>query len=88
MNAAEYKAMQDRVELLSRLILDTDEAALADFIGDAERSNAIAPMLDPTAWIRGHDQLSMVTSHARAIARARRDIAQAAERAGAAAAGR
>lgn len=82
MNSAEYKAMQDRIELLCRLMLDTDEAALAEFIADAERADSIGPILDPTAWAAGHDMLRMVVDHARALATARRAMAQAATRAG------
>lgn len=83
MTNAEYKTMQDRVELLSRLILDTDADALGEFIGQGEHSDAFAPFIDPTAWMRGHDTLRMVIEHARAIATARRSIRDAAERAGA-----
>lgn len=82
LSPAEYKATQDRVELLSRLIIETDQEQLDALIDQAETANAIAPVIDPTAWIRGHDQLRMVTEHARAIRKARREIVRAAESAG------
>lgn len=74
MNAVEYQAMQDQVALLSSVILGIDAEELAEFIGMAERANSLGPVLDATAWTRGHDQLRVVIAHARAIAAARRDI--------------
>lgn len=82
MSPAEYKAIQDRVELLSRLILDTDAAALDAFATVGEGADSVGAFLDPTAWMRGHDKLRMVIDHARAIASARRLIVAAAKRAG------
>jgi hypothetical protein len=82
MPEGEYVAMQQRVELISRILVDTDPDQLGAFIDQAERAEAIAPFVDPTAWMRGRDNLAMVIDHARAIRRARGDIVDAAERAG------
>jgi len=83
MTPAEYKATQDRVELLARLIIDTDPEVLDEFASMGEHSDAIAPLVDPTAWMAGHDRLRMVIEHAQAIASARRHIVRAAQQAGA-----
>lgn len=82
-NPAVYKAAQDRVELLSRLILDTDDELLDEIIESGEHADTVAPFLDPTAWRLGHASLRMVIDHARAIATAKKAIREAAERAGA-----
>jgi hypothetical protein len=86
-NPAVYKAAQDRVELLSRLILDTDDELLDEIIVYGEHADTIAPFVDPTAWQRGHDTLRMVIDHAHAIKTAKRAIQKAAERRGAIPAG-
>lgn len=75
MNGVAYLAMQGRVELLARLLLATDADELDAFIAAGEHSDAVAPFVDPTAWIRGHDRLQTVIGHARALAEARRTIA-------------
>lgn len=87
MDPTAYLAMQNRVELLARLLLDTDPAELTAFIQAGEHSDAFAPFVDPTAWARGHATLRMVIAHATAISLARESIAEAAELAGAIPAG-
>lgn len=79
---AEYLAIQQRVELIARLILDTDPRTLAVFIRVAERADTLGPFMDPTAWVAARDSLVMVLAHARAVAAARKSIAEAATRAG------
>ena len=78
----EYIAVQNRVELLSRLILDTDPRTLATFIEQAERADTLGPFMDPTAWVQSRDALKMVIRHARALAAARKEISGAATDAG------
>jgi hypothetical protein len=82
LSQAEYYVMQQRVEMLSRLLIATDPERLAAFVAQAERADSIAPVLDPTAWIAGHDRLRVVIEHARAMAKARKAIVEAADRAG------
>lgn len=82
MSPAEYKATRDRVELLSRLLIETDPRALHDLIVYATRTDTLAPFLNPTAWMIGRDKLRMVRSHAGALLEARDQIVRAAIDAG------
>lgn len=75
LSSAEYKATQDRVELLCRLVLETDPEALAAFIAQAETADTVGAFMDPTLWMRGHERLQTVITHARGIARLRRTVA-------------
>lgn len=72
---AEYKATQDRLELLARLALDTDPDVLEAFIRQAEHADTVGAFLDPTAWMRGQTALKFVIVHARALAAFRRAVA-------------
>jgi hypothetical protein len=67
LTAAEYKAMQDRVGTITRLIVETDALALQAFIATAEKSDALGPYLDPTLWMAGHEDLRRVIGCAYAV---------------------
>lgn len=68
MTTAEYAAMQDRIRTIYTLAAATDDEALGEFIREAEHADTVAPLLDPTLWLRGRDQLALVIRHARALA--------------------
>lgn len=72
----EYMATQGRIELLCRLVLETDEWTLRQFIQRAESADAFAPFIDPTAWNRAHKQLKQVITHARGIEHLRQTIVE------------
>ena len=76
MSGAEYKAMQDRIELIARLVLETDADALGEFIAMAEHADTVGAFIDPTLWTRGHDRLRTVIAHARALASFRAVVAR------------
>lgn len=76
MGDAEYITTQSRIELLCRLVLETDPDALEGFIRRAEQADAFAPLLDPTAWIAAAPKLHMVMAHARGLARLRQTIVE------------
>lgn len=78
-----YLEMQNRVELLSRLLLETSRADLDGLIRRAEHLDVVGPFIDPTAWMGSRSALRMVIDHARALAEARRSILAAAHTAGA-----
>lgn len=82
LNAAEYMATQNRVALLARVIISTDPEPIEALVAQADTAAVLGPLLDPTAWARGRDNLAMVRSHARAILEARRRLVEAAEAAG------
>lgn len=71
---AEYLVMQSHVALIARMVIEIDGGTLEAFIARAERADSIGPLLDPSLWMLGHEGLRGVITHARALARCRRDI--------------
>lgn len=65
MTNEEYLDVQNIVVMLAGMIVQ-DHLDLAAFVARAERSDAIAPLLDPTLWIKGHSRLDAIKDLARA----------------------
>jgi hypothetical protein len=64
----EHVRIQNQIQMLGQLALRAvDDDELQAFIDRCEHSDTVAPFLDPTAWMRGHDQLRQVIDHARAL---------------------
>ena len=59
----EYIATQSQLVTLINVI---EQMNLTDFIAQAERADAIAPVIDPTLWMKGHKHLDAVKDLARA----------------------
>lgn len=71
----EHVRVQNQIQLLGQLALQavTDDE-LEAFIERCEQSDTVAPFLDPTAWMRGRDQLRQVIDHARALQKFRKAL--------------
>lgn len=63
MTNEEYIATQMQLAVLAQMV---EQMNLTDFIAQAERADAIAPVIDPTLWMKGHKHLDAVKDLARA----------------------
>jgi hypothetical protein len=59
MTDEEYLSTQNTVVLLASMFAQ-EHLDFAGFVTRAERADAIAPMLDPTLWIKGHTRLDAI----------------------------
>jgi hypothetical protein len=50
----EYIQIQQQLVIFGQLLMNID---VEGFIERAERADAIAPVIDPTLWMRGHERL-------------------------------
>ena len=66
MTSEEYATTQDQLMLLGNLVNTLD---LAAFIEKAQHADTLGPMLDPTLWMKGGKNLSLVIDVARAAHR-------------------
>ena len=64
MDKAIYQNTQQQIIMLAGLV---DGMPLAEFIQDAERVDALAPILDPSLWVRGHSNLDQIVRMAKAL---------------------
>lgn len=67
MKAHEYQMILDQVTLLARLALnveDVDEALSA-----IDHADSVGPLLDPTAWMKGHEEMGEVKKLLEAFAK-------------------
>lgn len=74
---AEFRATMGQVELLARTLSSLDPDALPRLLHAIERAEALGPIMDPTAWVRGQTKLTMLRAHAAALRTARREIIRA-----------
>ena len=64
----EHVAVQNRMQVVAQAALSMfEDEELEAFIARCEQADTVAPFLDPTAWMAGHDKLAEVTRHARAL---------------------
>ena len=75
MTPDEILRVRTRLEVLARGARDMlTLEELDDFIRTCERADTIGPFLDPTAWMKGHDQMKVMVEHARALRTFRKAI--------------
>ena len=66
MTGEEYLQTQSQIMAMANIVTGIP---LRKFITDAERADTIGPILDPTLWIRGHDNLATILDIARSLLR-------------------
>lgn len=54
------------ISIASQMAVSMDEATLSDIINDATRFHTLVPILDPTAYIRGADNVQVNEAMVRA----------------------
>lgn len=69
MNDSQYRDTQDRLQLIGSLALTLD---LDGFLDRISRTETLAPILDPTLYMRGSDKLQQVRELAEAVHRVQR----------------
>jgi len=64
MDRDEYELIQNQIMLLGSAVKDLD---LDDFIAEIDHADTVGPILDPTAWIKGHDTMYQIRKLAVAL---------------------
>jgi len=73
LNDAEYLETQEQLQMVALIVLNMDLDGFFQRIGTTE---AVAPILDPTAYMRGAESLTKVRRHAEALRDFQRVVAQ------------
>ena len=53
----EYLEAQNQITIFAAMLIEVDVEGLLD---RASRADAIAPLLDPTLWMKGHERLDAI----------------------------
>lgn len=65
MTNEEYLQTQQHLVLLAGMVRQLD---LGEFLSRIEKADGIAPILDPTLWMKGHSRLDAIRDLARGAA--------------------
>lgn len=77
MNDIEYRETSNKIRLITPLLL---QMRLKEFLERIAETDALAPLLDPTLYIKGQQALEDQATIARALYRAQKAIVEQAEK--------
>lgn len=78
MTEAEFAPFLARLRLVNTVVASVNGGDLERFIRTCSYADTIGPFIDPTAWMRGHDNVAAMVRAARALQDHQRELREAA----------